>query len=95
MSGFARLSELDRREHVFEVDGGAVRGLEGDTLRVAMRLNGPSRRHSEFGDGMRAGFCLMGACQDCWVSTSSGERLRACSMPLRKGLRTVTSREGW
>ena len=27
----------------------------------------------------RAGFCLMGACQDCWVRLRDGERLRACS----------------
>ena len=28
----------------------------------------------------------MGACQDCWVQTDSGERLRACSTFIAPGL---------
>jgi hypothetical protein len=32
----------------------------------------------------------MGACQDCWVWTRSGERLRACSNEVREGLDIVT-----
>ncbi|TMM35362.1 (2Fe-2S)-binding protein, partial [Colwellia ponticola] len=36
-------------------------------------------------------FCLMGACQDCWVWTRSGERLRACSNEVRDGLDIVTT----
>jgi predicted molibdopterin-dependent oxidoreductase YjgC len=49
-----------------------------------------SLRSSEFGEGRRAGFCLMGACQDCWVWTAAGERLRACSTEVREGLAIVT-----
>jgi hypothetical protein len=33
----------------------------------------------------------MGACQDCWVWTRSGERLRACSNEVREGLDIVTT----
>jgi aerobic-type carbon monoxide dehydrogenase small subunit (CoxS/CutS family) len=47
-------------------------------------------RDSEFGDGRRAGFCLMGACQDCWVWTAQGERVRACSTPALPGMSIVT-----
>ncbi len=47
-------------------------------------------RLSEFGDGHRAGFCLMGACQDCWVWTEEGTRLRACSTPVIEGMRIRT-----
>jgi len=39
----------------------------------------------------RAGFCMMGACQDCWVWTASGERLRACTTPAEPGMSVVTS----
>jgi predicted molibdopterin-dependent oxidoreductase YjgC len=36
---------------------------------------------------------MMGACQDCWVQTDSGERLRACSTFISAGmaLRTGTT----
>ena len=44
-----------------------AQALAGDTLLVALLTNGRRVRDSEFGDGTRAGFCLMGACQDCWV----------------------------
>lgn len=72
------------------IDGRPVRALAGDTLLVALLTHGPRVRDSEFGDGSRAGFCLMGACQDCWVWTESGERLRACSTPVREGLAVLT-----
>jgi hypothetical protein len=47
-------------------------------------------RDSEFGDGPRAGFCLMGACQDCWVWTPDGDRLRACSTVAEAGMSVLT-----
>jgi len=87
---FVRLAETDRAELTFLLDGEPARGLEGDTLLTAMLRSGAHLRESEFGDGRRAGFCLMGACQDCWVWTDEGGRLRACSTLLRKGLSIVT-----
>lgn len=65
--------------------------LEGDTLMVALLSAGGTLRQSEFGDGRRAGFCLMAACQDCWVWTESGDRLRACSTLAASGQRILTS----
>jgi predicted molibdopterin-dependent oxidoreductase YjgC len=47
-------------------------------------------RDSEFGDGARAGFCLMGACQDCWMWTSTGERVRACTTFVAPGMSVIT-----
>ncbi len=38
----------------------------------------------------RAGFCLMGACQDCWVWTPQGQRLRACATPVTEGMAICT-----
>jgi hypothetical protein len=32
----------------------------------------------------------MGACQDCWVSSESGERFRACTTFAEPGMRLVT-----
>ena len=88
---FVRLAETARPEITIHVDGAPVRALEGDTLMVAMLGTGMALRTSEFGDGKRAGFCLMGACQDCWVWTEEGGRLRACSTQLADGMRISTS----
>lgn len=94
MPRFARLAETERRRVAFEVDGRAATALEGDTLLVAMLANAGTVRDSEFGDGKRAGFCMMAACQDCWVWTADGERVRACSTPVTEGMRIVT-RDPW
>lgn len=61
------------------IDGDAVEAVEGDSLLAVLLLNGKVVRHLEFGGAPRAGFCLMGACQDCWVSLGGGERVRACT----------------
>jgi NADH dehydrogenase/NADH:ubiquinone oxidoreductase subunit G len=87
---FVRLAEVDRREVTIVVDGKPVRALEGDTLLVAMLVALRHLRTSEFGDGRRAGFCLMGACQDCWVWSAKGDRLRACSTSVADGMAIST-----
>ncbi|MFT3968409.1 MAG: (2Fe-2S)-binding protein [Sphingobium sp.] len=91
MSGrFVRLGETARPGLSFHVDGQPVSALEGDTLMVAMLTNGTRLRQSEFGDGARSGFCLMAACQDCWVWTEEGAKLRACSTLAADGLKILT-----
>jgi len=91
------LSEGERRAVKIEIDGTPASALEGDTLLVALLTNVGRLRQSEFGDGSRSGFCLMGACQDCWVWTARGQRLRACSTPVTDGMRILTDapRELW
>ena len=90
-----RVGETGRKSLRLTVDGEMVQALEGDTLLVALLVHGTRLRESEFGDGPRAGFCLMGACQDCWVWTAEGERLRACSTPAVDGMRIVTWEAIW
>ncbi len=87
---FVRLAETDRPSVALSVDGAPASALAGDTLLVALLQHGRRVRDSEFGDGTRAGFCLMGACQDCWVWTPSGARLRACSTPVEEGMAVLT-----
>ncbi len=94
MSRFVRLGETDRPPVTLHVDGQPVAALEGDTLMVALLANGGTLRQSEFGPEKRAGFCLMGACQDCWVWTEKGDRLRACSTLAAPGQRILTSQPG-
>lgn len=83
---FVRLAEKDRPSLGLSIDGQKVSVLQGDTLLVALLNHRRSLRASEFGDGERAGFCLMGACQDCWIWTEAGQRLRACSTTAEEGM---------
>lgn len=87
---FRRLAETDRAPVRLTVDGQDVTALEGDTLMVAILSSGLALRDAEFGPERRAGFCLMGACQDCWVRDAAGNRLRACSTPVSAGLAITT-----
>ncbi|MDM0049817.1 (2Fe-2S)-binding protein [Variovorax sp. J22R115] len=87
---FVRLAETDRPSLTLQIDGQPATALAGDTLLVALLTHGRRVRDSEFGDGPRAGFCLMGACQDCWVWTPAGERLRACSTAVVAGMSVLT-----
>jgi hypothetical protein len=90
-----RIGEHDRAIVHLEVDGAPIEARAGDTLLTALLLAGSRLRDSEFGDGPRAGFCLMGACQDCWVWTVPGDRLRACSTPVVAGMRILTRHPAW
>jgi D-hydroxyproline dehydrogenase subunit gamma len=85
-----RLGELDREPVEIFVDGRRVAALRGDTVLTAMLIDGNHVRRSEFSGEPRAGFCLMGACQDCWVMTEAGERVRACTTFVEAGMRFVT-----
>jgi predicted molibdopterin-dependent oxidoreductase YjgC len=87
---FTRLAETSRIPVSLVIDGCTVEALVGDTLMVALLNNVRHLRESEFDDGKRAGFCLMGACQDCWVWTAEGERLRACTTVVGEGMHIVT-----
>ncbi|WP_114811268.1 (2Fe-2S)-binding protein [Paraburkholderia kururiensis] len=88
---FVRLGETGRETVKLRINGADVEALAGDTLLVAMLCAVDHVRQSEFGDETRAGFCLMGACQDCWVWTEAGERLRACTTEVREGMQIVTT----
>jgi predicted molibdopterin-dependent oxidoreductase YjgC len=87
---FVRLNETYRATVNFVIDGHPASALQGDTLLTAMLQQGDHVRRSEFGGEKRAGFCLMGACQDCWVWTAEGGRLRACSTEVEEGMAVST-----
>ncbi|WP_175159176.1 (2Fe-2S)-binding protein [Paraburkholderia fynbosensis] len=87
---FVRLAETQREPLRFFLDGREVAALQGDTLLTAVLTHQRRVRDSEFSGAPRAGFCLIGACQDCWMRTEDGRRLRACSTPVTNGLRVVT-----
>ncbi|TCR66397.1 (2Fe-2S)-binding protein [Bosea sp. BK604] len=80
----------DGRAITLTIDGREVAATEDDSVLATILTHGPRLRHLEFGGEPRAGFCLMGACQDCWVWTAQGERLRACTTPVRAGMALLT-----
>jgi predicted molibdopterin-dependent oxidoreductase YjgC len=82
-----RVRDAGRPGIVLSLDGAAIAAQQGDTLLTALLAGGAgSLRRSEFGDGERAGFCLMGACQDCWVSVTGVGRVRACATLAAQGM---------
>ena len=87
-----RLSETGRAPVFFVLDGKPVTALAGDTVLTAVLTLGAQLRSSESSGQPRAGFCMMGACQDCWISTLSGERLRACSTFIKDGMQLNTGK---
>ncbi|WP_319534366.1 (2Fe-2S)-binding protein [uncultured Vibrio sp.] len=87
---FIRLNETDRKPVTLIVDGQSVEALEGDTLMMAVLSYQQTLRSNDFDDKPRSGFCLMGACQDCWVWTENGERIRSCTTYVEQGLKIVT-----
>jgi NADH dehydrogenase/NADH:ubiquinone oxidoreductase subunit G len=90
-----RIPGADRRPIRLLVDGRPLTAYAGDTLLVALLAAGHRLRESEFGDGPRAGFCLMGACQDCWVTLTSGRRVQACATPAADGMSIITTGTTW
>ncbi|MET3228746.1 UNVERIFIED_ORG: putative molibdopterin-dependent oxidoreductase YjgC [Burkholderia sp. 1263] len=87
---FVRVAETQREPLRFFLDGQEVIALHGDTLLTAVLMQQRRVRESEFSGAPRAGFCLIGACQDCWMRTEDGLRLRACSTLVAEGMRVVT-----
>ncbi|ELW9444944.1 (2Fe-2S)-binding protein [Burkholderia cenocepacia] len=88
---FVRVAERERAAVAFTLDGRPAHALAGDTVLTAILVAQRRVRVSEFSGQPRAGFCLIGACQDCWVRTEAGARMRACSTPIAEGMRILTT----
>ena len=89
-----RVAETGRAAVRFTLDGEPASALAGDTVLTAVLTQAAQLRRNEFSGAPRAGFCMMGACQDCWIATEQGERLRACSTFIAPGMALVTGRSG-
>lgn len=68
------------------VDGRAIPACSGDTLLSVLLQSGMEIGSSEFDGQKRAGFCLMGACQDCTIWSVTGARARACMIEVQPGM---------
>lgn len=94
MGRIVRLAEEERPLVHFRLDCTEREALAGDTVLTAVLASSSAVRWSEFGPEKRAGFCLMGACQDCWIWQEEGPRLRACTTLIVDGMRLLTEVPG-
>jgi len=93
MALLKRLARQNLPPVAFSLNGVSCTGRAGDTVLTAVLTQTDRLRSSDFSGESRAGFCQMGACQDCWILTAEGDRIRACSTPLRPGMRLRTIAE--
>ena len=89
-----RLKERNRPTVAFVLDGQPAEALAGDTVLTAVLTHTRQLRINEFSHQPRAGFCLMGACQDCWVRLADGKSLRACQTMIEPGMHICTQPTG-
>lgn len=89
-----RLKERNRPTVAFVLDGQPAEALAGDTVLTAVLTHTRQLRINEFSQQPRAGFCLMGACQDCWVRLADGRSLRACQTMIEPGMHICTQPAG-
>jgi predicted molibdopterin-dependent oxidoreductase YjgC len=86
---FVRLVARERPAIAFTLDGEAATARQGDTILtavLALRRGLPASATEP-----HAGFCLMGACQECWV-TADARPVRACGTLVVPGMQVVTRR---
>ncbi len=91
---FRRVARRTGAAVTFSFDGMPLRAAAGDSVLAALLENGAFVRRLEFGGEPRAGFCLMGACQDCWVWSAAGGRIRACTTPVGEGMELFAGPQG-
>ncbi len=87
-----RLAQGTRAPLPFTLDGQPCTGFSGDMVLTAVLTAKSQLREHETSGRPHAGFCAMAACQDCWMDTAGGERLRACTTPLAAGMQLLTRR---
>ena len=90
MNQFVRLKPRTGAAIAFTLDGRPAEARAGDTLMTAILLQAGALRRFEFAEEKRAGFCLMGACQDCFVTIGDGTRVRACTTLVVAGMSVTT-----
>ena len=94
-AGDVRMSGLERGHPLwFEVDGERVEAYEGESIAAALLASGRrlTRWTARTGEP-RGYFCGMGVCHDCLVAVDGRLNVRACTTPVREGMRVELRRE--
>ena len=83
---FRHIDSNDRDIVRFMFDDVPINGFVDDTILAALLRHRTFIGHSEFDGAPRAGFCLMGSCQECTLWDEDGRRLRACMIEIQSGM---------
>jgi len=90
MSLLRRVAEQERASVAFWLDGKALSARAGDSVLTAVLTHAEQLRRTEFTGAPRAGFCLIGCCQDCWMRDEDGVAIRACTTEIAEGMRLLS-----
>ncbi|EJL56601.1 hypothetical protein PMI09_01717 [Rhizobium sp. CF122] len=90
-SGPKRLAAAGAKAIRIMVDGRPYTARQGETVLTAIRMDIGHARNFEFLPERRAGFCLMGTCQDCWLWRKDGRRLRTCTSRVEADMELLTT----
>lgn len=89
-SQFLTLRSGEEPDLTIYFDNHPILAFRGETIISALLREQSYLSFSEFDGAPRAGFCLMGACQDCSVWMQTGERLRACRALVEDGQKLLS-----
>lgn len=90
-SRIVRIAVFETPAVTFMLDGRVIHARQGESVLAAILAHSCHVRRHEVTDEPRSGFCLMGACQDCWVWFGPDARGRACTTLVEDGMCVSTS----
>jgi predicted molibdopterin-dependent oxidoreductase YjgC len=73
------------------IDGETVEVPRGQSILASILSFRATLRTQTVSGEPRAGFCLMGACQECWLWLDDGRRVRACTTTVEAGMAICTT----
>lgn len=88
---FVRVARWTSPTITISIDGEIVEVPRGQSIMASVLSFRTTLRTQMVSGAPRAGFCLMGACQECWVWLDDGRRVRACTTTVDAGMAVCTT----
>ena len=88
---FVRVARWTSPTITISIDGEIVEVPKGQSILVSVLSHRATLRTQMVSSEPRAGFCLMGACQECWMWLDDGRRVRACTTTVDAGMAVCTT----
>ena len=88
---FVRVVRWTSPTITISIDGEIVEVPKGQSILVSVLSHRATLRTQMVSSEPRAGFCLMGACQECWMWLDDGRRVRACTTTVDAGMTVCTT----
>ena len=88
---FVRVARWTSPTITISIDGEIVEVPKGQSILVSVLSHRAALRTQMVSSEPRAGFCLMGACQECWMWLDDGRRVRACTTTVDAGMAVWTT----